>query len=186
MSVRRYVGAGRRWARRLAREFAKFGSVGAIAFVITTVLFNVFRALEVGPITSITIATVIATTFSYFANRHWTFQDRERSGLRREYVLFFGLNGVGLVITQLFIGANHYVLHLDGKIAENVALVLGTGAATIFRFWSYRRWVFLTAPASPSAPVEADSAQGTGQGAPSAQEPSGTPLGYAAPIRPVR
>ncbi|MCD0453793.1 GtrA family protein [Actinocorallia sp. API 0066] len=178
MSIRRYTDAGHRWLRRIAREFAKFGSIGAVAFVLTTVLFNVCRALEIGPLTSITIATVIATTFSYFANRHWTFRHRERSGLRREYILFFGLNGVGLVITQMFIGATHYGLGLDGKIAENAALVVGTGAAMVFRFWAYRRWVFVAAPASPEAPAPAV------PGAQNVQEPLGYPAG--AEIRPAR
>ncbi|GAB2847015.1 GtrA family protein [Actinocorallia aurea] len=180
MSIRGITGTLRGWLRAIAREFAKFGSVGAIAFVITTLLFNLLRHLEIGPVTSITVATVIATTFSYFANRHWTFQHRERSGLRREYLLFFGLNGVGLVITQLFIVASHYGLGFNGKIADNVAMILGTGAATIFRFWSYRRWVFTPAPETAVVVPAADLA------AQPVQEPSGAPLGYAAPVRPGR
>ncbi|WP_344243233.1 GtrA family protein [Actinocorallia libanotica] len=136
------------WARlrRMARELAKFGSVGALSFVITFAFFNVFHtALAMGPLTSTTLATVIATTFAYFANRYWTFRHRERSGLGREYVLFFVFNGVGLVITQIFIAFGYYVLDQRSTIASNLALIIGTGAATVFRFWSYRKWVF-TAP----------------------------------------
>jgi putative flippase GtrA len=135
--------------RRIARELAKFGSVGAIAFVITFATFNLFKVgLGIGPMTSFTIATVIATTFAYFANRYWTFRHRERSGLRREYTLFFALNGAGLVISQIFISFGYYVLHQTSAIGVNLAMIIGTGAATVFRFWTYRKWVFL-----PSAPV---------------------------------
>lgn len=130
--------------RRIARELAKFGSVGVISTVITFVAFNLFHTvLGQGPMTSTALATVIATTFAYFANRYWTFRHRERSGLGREYTLFFALNAVGLVITQIFVGFGYYVLDQRSAIASNVALVIGTGAATVFRFWSYRKWVFL-------------------------------------------
>ncbi len=138
----------------LVRELAKFGSVGAIAFVITMIVSNVLHAgLDVGPMTSFLVATVVATTFSYLANRYWTFRHRDRSGVGREYVLFFALNGVGLVITQLFIGFTIYVLRLEGPIPYNTAMIVGTGAATLFRFWAYKKWVFLPAGAPPVDPA---------------------------------
>lgn len=132
--------------RRVARELAKFGSVGAVAFMINFGLFNLLHASQgagLGPLTANGIATVVATTFAYFANRHWTFRHRDRTGLRREYSLFFGLNAVGLVITELFLGFGHYVLSMTGTLATNGFLVIGTGFATLFRYWAYRRWVFL-------------------------------------------
>src|SRR3954469_21392375 len=136
----------RKRLRRLARELAKFGSVGAVAFVINFGLFNLLHASaggDLGPLTANGIATVIATTFAYFANRYWTFRHRDRSGLGREYALFFVLNGIGLVITEVFIGFTHYVLDQRSLIAFNIAQIIGTGVATLFRYWSYKRWVFL-------------------------------------------
>lgn len=125
------------------REFARFGSVGAVAFVITVGAGNALHGgLGLGPLTSNGLATVAATTFAYAANRAWTFRHRGRTGLRREYGLFFGLNAIGLLITELFIGLTHYTFGRHGAIAYNVALVLGTGAATVFRYWSYKKWVF--------------------------------------------
>ncbi|MFD0854234.1 GtrA family protein, partial [Actinomadura adrarensis] len=138
----------------LVRELAKFGSVGAIAFVITMVVSNgLHSGVGMGPLTSNAIATVVATTFAYAANRYWTFRHRDRSGLGREYVLFFGLNGVGLVITQLVIGFTVYVLNLSGPLPYNVAMILGTGLATLFRFWSYKKWVFLPVEAPQVGPA---------------------------------
>lgn len=163
----------RRFAH-LMRELAQFGSVGAIAFVITFAIGNgLHTGLGVGPLTSNGVATVVATTFSYLANRYWTFRHRDRTGLGREYVLFFALNGVGLVITELFIGFSHYVLGLDGAVFYNIALVIGTAVATLFRFWSYKKWVFLPAsaphvdpasglPEAPAAEASAEPAEGPG------------------------
>ncbi|MFC6931772.1 GtrA family protein [Actinomadura yumaensis] len=136
----------------LLHELAKFGSVGAVAFVITIGIGNVLHTgMGMGPLTSNGIATVVATTFAYVANRYWTFRHRDRTGLGREYVLFFALNGVGLVITELFIGFTHYVLGQTGPIAYNISLVIGTGVATLFRFWSYKKWVFLPTAVAAAA-----------------------------------
>ncbi|MBX6767396.1 MAG: GtrA family protein, partial [Actinomadura rubrobrunea] len=169
----------RRFAH-IVHELAKFGSVGAAAFVITVVVGNgLHTGLGMGPLSSNGIATVVATTFAYLANRYWTFRHRDRTGLGREYVLFFALNGVGLVITQLFIGFTYYVLGLDGALAYNGALIIGTGVATLFRFWSYKKWVFLPAEAPQVDPAsglpEADgspaSAETSARTAPAAGAP---------------
>jgi putative flippase GtrA len=135
----------------LVHELAKFGSVGAIAFVITVAVSNALH--HIGGMKSFAVATVVATTFAYFANRFWTFRHRETTDMRREYTLFFVLNAIGLGISELFIGFAQYTLGLTDKISYNLALIVGTGAATLFRYWSYKKWVFL-APTPAEPPVE--------------------------------
>lgn len=128
----------------LVHELAKFGVIGILNFFITIGISDTLHlGLGVGPLTSFGVGTVVATTFSYFANRYWTFRHRDTSGLGREYVLFFVLNGVALVITWVFIGITHYILGLHSGIAYNAAQIIGTGAATLFRYWAYKKWVFL-------------------------------------------
>ena len=129
----------------LVHELAKFGTVGAAAFVVDVTVFNLFRfGADLGPLTSKTLSVVAAATFAYFGNRHWTWKHRDRTGLAREYALFFLLNAVGLAIALGCLGASHYVLGLQGAVADNVsANVVGLGLGTMFRFWSYRKWVFL-------------------------------------------
>lgn len=129
---------------RLLRELAAFGVVGLLAFVVDLGTFNAARhLLDLGPLTAKTVSVVLATTVAFAGNRSWTFRDRERKAAGRQYLLFFLLNGVGLVISLSCLGLTYYVLGLRGPLAENlsangVGLVLGTA----FRFWSYRRWVF--------------------------------------------
>jgi putative flippase GtrA len=129
---------------QLARELAKFGVVGAIAYVVDVGVFNLLRVgLDEGPLVSKTVSVVVATTVAYAGNRHWTFRHRGRSGLAREYVLFFVLNGVGLGIALACLAVSHYVLGFTSALADNVAAnVVGLVLGTAFRFWSYRRWVF--------------------------------------------
>jgi putative flippase GtrA len=136
----------------LIHELAKFGSVGAIAFVITIGLSNLLKGT--GHAKAFAVATVVATTFAYFANRFWTFRHTEQSDMRREYVLFFVLNAIGLVISELFILFTYYTLDLHDAISYNISMIVGTGVATLFRFWSYKKWVFLAKVQPAPAPVE--------------------------------
>ncbi|MFC5180177.1 GtrA family protein [Actinomadura harenae] len=143
----------RRFAH-IVHELAKFGSIGAIAFVITTGVGNLLHVgFGVGELTSTGVGTVIAATFAYVANRYWTFRHREQSGLGREYVTFFVLNGVGLLITWLIQGFTKFALDQRGWIAYNASLVIGTGVATLFRYWAYKKWVFLPEGAPPVTPA---------------------------------
>lgn len=136
--------------RHLLEEIAKFGVVGLLAFVIDVGLFNVLRFVgEPGgvfydkPLTAKAVSVVVATTFAYFGNRLWTFKDRGRTTFAREYVLFFVLNGVALGISLGVLWFSHYALGLTSVLADNIsANVVGLALGTMFRFWSYRKWVF--------------------------------------------
>jgi putative flippase GtrA len=134
-------------ARRLGAELAKFGTVGAIAFVIDVVLFNVLRAgvLSDSPLTAKTVSVVVATGFAYMANRNWTYRDRARTGYGRETALFFATNAIALLISWGCLAFTHYLLGLDSQFADNISgNVIAVGLGTLFRFWVYRTWVFPT------------------------------------------
>ncbi|HEX5302398.1 MAG TPA: GtrA family protein [Streptosporangiaceae bacterium] len=104
-----------------------------------------FIHLGIGPVTSTTIATVVATIASYLGNRYWSFRARQRTGVVREIIVFAVLNGIGLLIQDAAVGFNYYLLHLGhNEVAGLVALNAGIALATLFRFWSYRRFVWVT------------------------------------------
>jgi putative flippase GtrA len=134
---------------QLIRESLKFLTVGSVGFVVDLLVFNALLyaggdgPLNDKPLTAKTISVVVATLVTYTGNRLWTFRHRARTGVAREYTLFFLLNGVGLVIALCCLGISRYVLELSGPLADNIAAnVIGLGLGTLFRFWSYRRWVF--------------------------------------------
>ena len=135
--------------QHLIHEVAKFGVIGAAAYVLTVVVSNWLRfgSPSLGPLTSLGIAMIIAASLSYFANRHWTWRDRARSGLGREYGLFFLFNGIGLGIALLCLAISEYGLDDRSALARNIsANVIGTILGTLFRFYAYRRWVFIDDP----------------------------------------
>ena len=158
-SVRTVVRALYARVEHLIHELAKFGVVGAVAFVVDIGVFNLLRhgAMEDRPLTAKVISTVLATTVAFAGNRQWTFRHRERSSVRREYALFFGLNGVALAIALGCLGISHYLLNFTSPLADNIsANIVGMALGTMFRFWSYRRFVF-TAPQQAS-PADAEPA----------------------------
>jgi putative flippase GtrA len=149
----------RRW-RMLVHELTKFGIVGAIN---TALDFGVANVLHVGLGTNQylakTISVTIAATSSYFMNRYWTFRHRARTGIGREYALFFVLNGVGLVIALACIWLVMGPLGRSGVLWFNVAQVLGLALGMLFRFTTYKRWVFLAPPEPAEEPPPSGEAQ---------------------------
>jgi putative flippase GtrA len=134
--------------RGLAREVGKFGTVGAISFVIDTVIFNLMLGAGAETLVAKLVSTVIATTIAFLGNRFWTWRHRSHANMARQYTLFFVLNAVGLGIGLGCLAISHYALGaiwpaFQSRLADNIsAQLVGTGAGTLFRFWSYRRFVF--------------------------------------------
>jgi putative flippase GtrA len=139
--------------RHLIPELLKFGIVGGVGAVIdlggAAVLHGKYH---VGPLEAKAVSTVIAMVLTYLGSRFWTFKHRENQALGREATLFIVLNVVGLVIAEAVIALVTYGLGLHSQLEYNASSVLGTGLATIFRYFAYRQWVF-TAPTEPSVGV---------------------------------
>jgi putative flippase GtrA len=125
------------------RLLARFGTVGAASFLVDAGSYNLLRLLDVGPLTSKLLAVLLATTFSFAANRSWAFGDRTRRPTATAYVGFVVVNGLALAISLACLAVSYYALGLTSPLAENISTnVVGVGLGTLFRFWAYQRWVF--------------------------------------------
>lgn len=135
----------------LIHELGKFGVVGSVALVIDVAIFNLLRQTGVESLTSAAISMAVAATAAFIGNRFWTWRDRERSGLRREYTLYFIFNAIGLLIALACLAISTYGLGaiwpvFTEPLAENISKqIVGGALGTVFRFWSYRNIVFRTA-----------------------------------------
>jgi putative flippase GtrA len=130
--------------RHVIHEGAKFLIVGAVGIGVTNLVFIPLHGpLGLGPLTSVTIATVVATVVTFLGNRYWSFRHREGGGTAKEGVTFFVLNGVGLLIQYAVLGFSNYALGLTTKLENVIAVNIGIGLGTLFRFWSYRKWVWV-------------------------------------------
>jgi len=156
----RMVSLSKRFAD-LIPELAKFGVVGLAGSVIDLGgAAYLHGALGVGPMVSKGLAIIAATVVTYLGSRFWTFRHRANQALLREGVLFAALNVVGLAIAECVIAFVTYGLDMKGTLAYNAASVAGTGLGTIFRYFSYKKWVFLAGV--PGAAVAAGEAAVSG------------------------
>lgn len=143
--------------RHLIHEGARFGVVGFLGLMVTDVCANLLRyQAGLSRLSSVAIAIVIATAVTFYANRHWTYRHRERTGLGRETSLFFGMNGIGVAISEVPVGLT-YPLHLDSGLSYNIAVNGGIALATVFRYWSYKKWVWPAGIMSTVTPLRASS-----------------------------
>lgn len=133
----------------LWREAVRFGLVGSAGFVVDVGLFNLLRfagnpgLLEHKPLTAKIISVSAATVVTYVGNRHWTWRHRERGAQHREALLFVIFSALALAIALACLGISHYAMGLRSPLADNIsANVVGLVLGMVFRFWSYRTFVF--------------------------------------------
>ncbi len=154
----------RLWGRfgHLVREVGKFGIVGGLTFLIDSLIFNLL--LDSLGIWAKVVSTVIAATLAFLGNRFWTWRDRTGTNMRREYLLYFVFNAIGLGLAFLCLLLSHSVLGsvwpdvFHTRLADNLsAQIVGTAAGTVFRFWAYRTIVFAGPKVSPDEALDATS-----------------------------
>jgi putative flippase GtrA len=178
--------------RELIPELAKFGVVGFIASVADLGgAAYLHGAVGLGPLVAKAISLTVGSVITYLGCRFWTFRHRVSQALLRETSIFIALNLVGLVIAEGVIALTTYGFGLKGVLAYNGASLAGTGLGTVFRYLSYKKWVFLpdvpapsvSAPAhlapAPLAPAHLAPAPLTP--GPLAPPPLGLPAVYAGP-----
>lgn len=146
------------WIRQQIPQLAKFGSVGATAFIIDLAFFNLFLLVFHFPsIPSKILSVFIATIWAWLGNRLWTFSGQKTESRRKEFTQFALINLIGMVIGLIPLWISHYVLGFTSPLADNIAAnVIGLGLGTIFRFFAYRSWVFTGASAKDSTPEAID------------------------------
>ncbi|MEE1832047.1 GtrA family protein [Streptomyces sp. SP17KL33] len=141
--------------RGVWREAATFGVVGALAFVVDNGGYNLLvfglpggaegGVMRSAPVWASVVATGAAALFSWAGNRYWTYRRRHRENMTQELALFLFVNVVGVAITAGTVFVSRQLLGLDSMAGDNTARVLGWVLATLFRFFTYRRYVFVAA-----------------------------------------
>ncbi|GAA2000647.1 GtrA family protein [Brevibacterium samyangense] len=141
-----------RW-RRLATEVFRFLMVGGLGYIVDVGVSNLLvygipflgvpALLADSPLKAKIISTVASIFVAWIGNKFWTYGDRTGGGGVRGFLLFWVVNGIGMVIAVLPLGVSWYLLGLRDPISYNISTnVIGIGLAMIFRFYAYRTWVF--------------------------------------------
>jgi putative flippase GtrA len=128
--------------RILLKELTAFGLVGGLAFMIDLGLFTALVGF--GAVKAKIVSATVSTTFAYFGNRYLSFSHRARTTIARETAFFFGINAITLVFSAGCIALFVYPLHYDHQSAMVFFVnLVSIGIGTVFRFWAYKRFVFL-------------------------------------------
>lgn len=150
--------------RLLYREIAKFGAVGGAGVLVNIGVFNLVRNnTGLQTVRASILATMVSIVFNYVGFRYFTYRDRDRAGRTKELSLFLLFSAIGLVIENGVLYTATYGFGWDSALQSNIFKFVGIGVATLFRFWSYRTWVFRAIPAR-EAVEQAESFLATGPG----------------------
>lgn len=137
----------------LVRNFASFGTVGGLSFIIDSSLFNLLLFVGEKPLLAghdkmaMFIAAAVATLFSWLANRSVTFKDRERGKpVAKELLSFIGINLIAIMVSMICVAVNRDVLHNTSALSANIANYgVGLPLGMAFRFVAYRWWLYTPA-----------------------------------------
>ena len=152
VTIKRLPGPIRPYAEQ-HHELIKFAIVGATTFLIDLAIFFTLKLtiLEPKPVTAKIIAGIVAVIASYILNREWSFRDRGGRERHHEALLFFGVSGVGVLLSMAPLWVSSYILMLRVPMVsltvENIAdfvsaYIVGNLLQMAFRFWAFRRFVF--------------------------------------------
>ncbi|MDY1003180.1 GtrA family protein [Curtobacterium sp. CFBP9011] len=145
----------------------RFLVVGGLGFVITMgINYGLkFFVMPQHPVTALSIGIIVATVFSYFLNKKWSFGDRGELRTGHELLLFLVVSLIGVALNSAPLWISRYVFGLE---VPNVSLagqeladfisgpVIGTLIAMGFRYWAMNRFVFPAQQTQPAEPATLD------------------------------
>ena len=144
--------------KRLVKQFSKFFVIGVINTLVDIVILNI-ETLATGAKEGYPYAIqkgfsfMIAVIFSYFMNKYWAFQDKNKKGEGKKFSQFIFVSLVGmainmtaatLVVTYLKVPVNG-ILHmsfLTDQIWVTIGALCGSASGLIWNFIGYKFWVF--------------------------------------------
>jgi putative flippase GtrA len=128
--------------RVLLKEVSAFGLIGIVAMAMD---LGVFAWLAPhGAVKAKIVSATLSTAFAYVGNRYLSFSHRARTSIARESAFFFAINGVSLLFSLGVIAIFVYPLHYrHDSVVVFLVNVATIGIGTLFRFWAYKRFVFL-------------------------------------------
>lgn len=90
--------------RRLVIQFAKFGVVGIIAFLIDYGLFLLMNyLLGINYLLASAVSFTLATVFNFVASMRYVFAGKQGQTRTQQFAIFFVLSLVGLGLNQLIL-----------------------------------------------------------------------------------
>lgn len=147
-------------------QLIRVGIVGVANTIVSFTLFNVFLTLFGGTKTedtgfnweqfwAIGLSFLVATLFSYWLNRRWTFSLVGGGDTARETANFVGINVAAWAVTQAIVGGADWLWGPLTRPQQNLFYLLASVLIIVPKFAGYRDIVFRRALLAQALPTEA-------------------------------
>lgn len=124
--------------KKLFAQFAKFGIVGIIAFVIDYGLMVLLtEAFGINYLISATISFTVSVIFNYVASMRYVFTHKEGMSRRREFIIFVVLSVIGLGLNNALMWLGTGLLGISYLITKLAA----TAVVTIYNFVTRKKFL---------------------------------------------
>ncbi|MCL2097984.1 MAG: GtrA family protein [Bacteroidales bacterium] len=110
--------------------FLKFAAVGGSGVVVDfSITYLLKEKANINRYIANSVGFITAATTNYFLNRWWTFQS-ENPQITKEYLSFFVIALIGLLINNLML----YIFHEKSKLNFYLAKLMAIGIVTLWNF----------------------------------------------------
>ena len=124
----------------LAVEFARFGIVGTIGYLVdTAVVYALKGVMGLGP--AGLPSFIVAATVTWALNRAWTWRGRGSASRLRQWARFLAVSSPGLLVNRSVYEALVYLVPIC-MAYPFLATAAGTGAGLTLNFTLSRKLVF--------------------------------------------
>lgn len=123
-----------------ARPFLRFAGIGILGFGVDVAVLYAMLALGLDYISGRLISFAVAVTFTWRANRSFTFAESTSDHLFSEWLRFFAANLTGATINFLTYLAVMQILTAPGLAA--LAVAAGSLSGLVFNYTASRLFVF--------------------------------------------
>ncbi|MCK9378832.1 MAG: GtrA family protein [Candidatus Moranbacteria bacterium] len=139
-------------------QFLRFAVIGAMNTGVDLIILNIetiSTGIKEGTGYGIQkgLSFLVAVTFSYFLNKHWTFEDASRKNEGKKFSQFLSVSVIGMIInvtvatvtvTYLKAPINDFLNFnfLTDQIWVSLGGLAGTAVGLIWNFIGYKFWVF--------------------------------------------
>ena len=143
---------------KTVNQFIRFGIIGVMNTGVDLIVLNtetLLAGIKDGSGYAIQkgISFLTATTFSYFFNKYWTFQDKSKENEGKKFSQFLFVSVIGMLInvsaatltvTFLKDPVNDFLnfSFLTDQVWVNIGALSGTAIGLIWNFIGYKFWVF--------------------------------------------
>lgn len=122
-------------------QLLRFAIVGTGAFVVDVIVLQAMLWFGLDPYSGRVVSFLAGNTYAFLFNRAFTFKERRRRGLRRQWAGFLAVNGIGGLVNYTVYAS---LVASTGLVAQWP--ILGVAAGSIcglaFNFTLSRRLVF--------------------------------------------